>query len=67
MPKLRASALVAVGAIVVHQGRFALAPDSGAPVDGHGYLPLAALLTGGLLALAGGRFLASLVRARRGG
>jgi hypothetical protein len=69
-PKLRASALLAAGALAVHQLRYALSfHDAGRVLgaQGHAYLAVVMPLALGLLAAAGGLFLAGLTRAARGG
>ena len=69
-PKLRASALLAAGALAVHQLRYALSgtttPGGCSAPRGHAYLAFVMPLALGLLAAAGGLFLAGLARAARG-
>jgi hypothetical protein len=58
---LRATALLALAAFAVHEARYLLVPDGHADA-GHGYLTVAPVLLGLLLALAAGRSLAALGR-----
>jgi hypothetical protein len=65
---LRPAALIAAGALAVHELRYALAGGGATDaLDGHGYVPLAGLGCGVLLALACGHLLARVARTRRSG
>jgi hypothetical protein len=58
---LRAAALLALAAFIVHEVRYLVVPDGHADA-GHGYLAVAPVLLAGLLALALGRSLGALGR-----
>jgi hypothetical protein len=63
---LRATALVTVAALVLHELRYMIGYGSDShealASQGHAYLPLAGALAGGALAVAGARFVARLLR-----
>jgi hypothetical protein len=62
-PTARFCALLAAGATVLHELRYA---GHQRAAEGHGYLPIAEALAGLVLAVAVGAFAAALLRARRG-
>lgn len=68
---LRATAALAAGTFALHQLRYTLGYGEAAvqtlAAHGHGYLAVVTPLLALLVALAGGRFLAALARARRTG
>lgn len=63
--RLRTAAVLLAGAFVLHQLRYGLLPDAHGD-QGHGYLPAAAAVVAGILALAGLEFALSLFAALRG-
>ncbi len=66
--RLRGTALVAVGALTLHELRYAVAPPSADQVGGgHGYLPLAGMVCALVLALAFAQLVSVAARARRTG
>jgi hypothetical protein len=69
-PRLRAVALVAAGALVLHELRYLVGfgheADTALAHQGHGYLSLAGVGVGLLVATAAAQLLALLGRARRG-
>lgn len=64
--RLREVAILLVGTIALHQLRFTLLPDAHGD-QGHSYLPAAAAMAAGVLALAALQFGVSLLRAWRHG
>ena len=68
MRHLRPAALIAGGALAVHELRYGLAGGGSAePVAGHGYLPLVSLAAALLLVLAFAHLLSRVALARSGG
>jgi hypothetical protein len=73
MPKrgsrLRAAALMAPAALVLHELRYLIGPHPQQELgrDAHAYIPLAGALVSLLLAIAAGQLVARLARARRDG
>ena len=66
--RLRGTALVAVGALTLHELRYAIAPPAADQVGaGHGYLPVAGLVCALVLALAFAQLVSVIARARRTG
>ena len=69
--RIRAAALIAVGALAVHDLRYLIAYRGGAgeelAVQGHAYLRLATPLIAGLLVLAAAAFATRLMRAYASG
>src|SRR5215212_9807198 len=63
---LRATALVTVAALVLHELRYLIGYGGNShealASQGHAYLPLAGALAGGAFAVAGARFVARLLR-----
>lgn len=68
MSSLRPAALIAGAALALHELRYALAGGGSAEsLGGHGYVPLAGLAAGIMLALACGHLLARILGAGRSG
>ena len=68
MSLLRPTALIAGGALSVHELRYVLAPGGSIePVAGHGYMPLASLAVALLLGCACAQLLTRVAHAHRGG
>ena len=66
--KLRGTALVAAGALTLHELRYVIAPPAAEQAGaGHGYLPLAGVACALILALAFAQLVAVAARARRTG
>ena len=66
--RLRGTALVAVGALTLHELRYTVAPPAAEQgAAGHGYLPLASLACALILALAFAQLVAVVARPRRTG
>jgi hypothetical protein len=63
--RLRAAAVLLAGAFALHQLRYAILPDAHGD-QGHDYLPAAAAMAAGVLALAALQFARTLLRAWRG-
>lgn len=66
--RLRGTALVAAGALTLHELRYAVAPPAAEQTAaGHGYLPLAGMACALILAAAFAQLVAVVARARRSG
>lgn len=64
---MRTAGLIATGAVAVHELRYILAGSAADPGAGHGYLPLAGLVSAVLLGVACAQLVAVVERARRTG
>ncbi|MGH3992139.1 MAG: hypothetical protein ACRDSN_06690, partial [Pseudonocardiaceae bacterium] len=65
--RLRTAALFATGAVAVHELRYLAGGSAADPGAGHGYLPVAGLLSTVLLGVACAQLVAVVERARRTG